>query len=79
MASRPRTENGFTAAVNRLTAASPLSLRLIKELMYRGLSGEFDAHMERHLAALLTCFRSEDHEEGVASFLERREAKFVGR
>jgi enoyl-CoA hydratase len=35
--------------------------------------------MEAHTAAMKTCFSSEDHREGVASFLERRPAKFVGR
>jgi len=28
---------------------------------------------------MATCFRSEDHREGVASFLERRPPRFEGR
>jgi enoyl-CoA hydratase len=35
--------------------------------------------MKRHTAALGACFRSDDHREGVASFLERRPAQFTGR
>jgi len=63
----------------RRFSGSPLSMKLIKELLYRGLSGSVDDHMARHVDALKTCFRSEDHKEGVAAFLERREAHFVGR
>jgi enoyl-CoA hydratase len=34
--------------------------------------------MQAHVKALTECFASNDHKEGVASFLERREAKFTG-
>jgi len=35
-------------------------------------------HMAAHVEALTACFRSADHKEGVAAFLERRPAKFIG-
>ncbi len=63
----------------RYLAVSPLSLRLIKQLTYEGLERPLSAHLPEHLAAMRTCFASEDHKEGVAAFLERRPAKFVGR
>jgi 2-(1,2-epoxy-1,2-dihydrophenyl)acetyl-CoA isomerase len=43
------------------------------------LGAEVDAHMQRHTTALAECFKSADHQEGVAAFLERREAKFTGK
>ncbi|HEU4429006.1 MAG TPA: enoyl-CoA hydratase-related protein [Myxococcota bacterium] len=58
---------------------SPLSHRLIKELVYQSETRDLGAHMDAHTAAMKICFASEDHREGVASFLERRPAKFVGR
>jgi enoyl-CoA hydratase len=58
---------------------SPLSQRLIKELVYQSETRSFAEHMEAHTAAMKACFASEDHREGVASFLERRPARFVGR
>jgi len=58
---------------------SPHSQKLIKQLVYEGLVSDVQDHMHRHAAALAACFRSEDHREGVAAFLERRPAQFTGR
>jgi enoyl-CoA hydratase len=35
--------------------------------------------MAVHVETMKACFKSEDHKEGVASFLERRPAWFTGR
>lgn len=58
--------------------SSPFSLRHMKQLVWRGLERDVREHMEAHVAALSACFKSADHKEGVAAFLERREAKFTG-
>ena len=63
----------------RFLAGSPFAIRRLKELVFGGLERDVVAHMQAHREALVACFRSEDHKEGVASFLERRPAKFVGR
>jgi enoyl-CoA hydratase len=63
----------------RFLAGSPFSQRLIKDLVYRGLERDLGAHMENHIESLKACFRSEDHKEGVAAFLEKREPRFTGR
>lgn len=57
---------------------SPFSQTRIKRLVYEGLAREVGAHMRDHVTALQECFRSDDHREGVAAFLERREARFSG-
>ncbi len=64
---------------NTISAGSPHSLGLIKSLVHDGLTSPVDEHMERHTSALAACFTSDDHREGVASFLERRPAEFTGR
>lgn len=62
----------------RYLASSPFSLKRMKELVWKGLERDVGAHMEAHVAALSQCFKSNDHREGVASFLEKRPAKFTG-
>ena len=44
----------------------------MKELVYRGMTRSVEEHMGAHVEALKECFASEDHQEGVRSFLERR-------
>ncbi len=62
----------------RIAKNSPFSHRRIKSLVYEGLGSEVGDHMGRHTQAMAECFASNDHHEGVQSFLERREAKFTG-
>ena len=72
----------YAAAVSearRYLKSSPVSIRLIKELVMKGLERSVTEHLSAHQEALAACFRSEDHKEGVAAFLERRPAQFTGR
>jgi len=60
-------------------AGSPFAIGKIKGLVYRGLERDVGEHMTAHVEALSACFKSEDHAEGVRSFLERRPPEFTGR
>lgn len=74
--------NDLAAAVHTMTdtilQGSPFAQRRIKSLVMQGLTSEVGDHMTRHVEALAECFKSDDHREGVASFLERRPAEFTG-
>jgi enoyl-CoA hydratase/carnithine racemase len=63
----------------RVAAGSPHSQRRLKHLVYEGLTSSVGEHMVRHTDAMSACFKSDDHREGVAAFLERRPAVFTGR
>jgi enoyl-CoA hydratase len=62
-----------------LSQGSPLAAALVKRLVYEGLARDHDEHIAAHAQAIDVCFRSEDHHEGVAAFLERRAPMFTGR
>jgi len=66
------------AEARRLSRGSPLAVRLAKDLMYAGLERGITEHLARNGQALAACFTSDDHREGVAAFLERREPRFTG-
>ena len=66
------------ALAAEIAKGSPFSQSRIKALVYEGLGSEVGPHMQRHTKALAECFKSSDHQEGVAAFLERREAEFTG-
>jgi enoyl-CoA hydratase/carnithine racemase len=63
----------------RFTTGSPFAIGETKALLYAGLGRSFDEHVKENRAVMERCFASEDHKEGVASFLERRPANFTGR
>ena len=66
------------AMASRIAKNSPFSHKRVKSLVYEGLAGDVSEHMKRHTQAMAECFASDDHQEGVASFLERRGANFTG-
>lgn len=62
-----------------IAKGSPFALTRMKRLVMDGASASLLDHIGATRAALAECFGSEDHAEGVAAFLERREARFTGR
>lgn len=66
------------AEARKYLASSPFSLTRMKQLVWQGLARDLDGHMAAHVQAMQECFKSNDHREGVASFLEKRPAQFTG-
>jgi enoyl-CoA hydratase/carnithine racemase len=72
-------ESAARAEAARFTAGSPFAIAETKALLYAGLGRSFDDHVAVNREVMERCFHSDDHREGVASFLERRPPNFTGR
>jgi len=66
------------AEAESFLAGSPYAIAKIKSLVYEGLERSIGEHMQVNTADLADCFASNDHAEGVASFLEKRAPNFTG-
>jgi enoyl-CoA hydratase len=77
------TENEFEAAVDgwatKLAAKSPVAMKLGKDAMYRQLDMPFEDALDYLRAQLSLSFTTEDIQEGVRAFFEKRDPNWTGR
>ena len=57
----------------------PLSLAFIKRAVYRGMQMDLASALDFETLLVTTIYGSEDKQEGISAFLEKREASFKGR
>jgi enoyl-CoA hydratase/carnithine racemase len=69
-------EEGIARYVEPLDRQSPHALREIKRLFHATRDRRDD---EREVAAFAACLQSDDGQEGVAAFLEKRTPNWTGR
>jgi enoyl-CoA hydratase/carnithine racemase len=67
------------ALAAEIAANAPLAVQSSKRMMRMGLDETFETHVQHVYLQLLPLFRSEDFQEGMRSFLEKRPATFKGR
>ena len=64
---------------NRIAEKSPIALRLAKEAVKIASRSNLDEGLRREVDLFALCFSSEDKDEGVNAFLEKRKAEFKGK
>ncbi len=57
----------------------PIALQLARKALYQGLDSDLDAQIQFEQLCQSTCFRTEDHREGIKAFLEKRKPVFQGK
>ena len=64
---------------NRIAEKSPVALRLAKEAVKLASRSNLDEGLRREVDLFALCFSSEDKDEGVRAFLEKRRPAFKGK
>jgi len=62
-----------------LAKKSPIVLKLIKRAVNKGSQATLDIGLAYEALAQCLCFTTEDHEEGLSAFLEKRKPDFRGK
>jgi enoyl-CoA hydratase/carnithine racemase len=63
----------------QIAALPPLALAVSKRALYQGAENDFDAAVQTETFGLNYLFKTYDHKEAVAAFLEKRPARFQGK
>ena len=64
---------------NRIAEKSPVALRMAKEAVKLASRSNLDEGLRREVDLFALCFSSEDKDEGVKAFLEKRKPTFKGK
>ncbi len=64
---------------NKIAEKSPIALQMAKEAVKLASKSNLDEGLRREVDLFAICFSTEDKEEGVAAFLEKRKPVFKGR
>jgi enoyl-CoA hydratase/carnithine racemase len=64
---------------SQIASLPPLALTVSKRALHQGAENDFDAAVQTETFGLDYLFKTQDHKEAVAAFLEKRPAKFQGK
>jgi enoyl-CoA hydratase/carnithine racemase len=63
----------------KIAGNAPLAIGAMKRLYRHGLGEDFESHSHHVLMQLLLLFRSNDFQEGILSFMQKRPPEFSGK
>ncbi len=69
-------DNVVHKMATRLAQSPPLTLRLIKNTLYKSLNMDFDSELENEINIQSLCMNSDGGREGLRAFLEKRKPSF---
>jgi enoyl-CoA hydratase len=72
-------ETKTMALAGKIAEKSPVALQMAKEAVKLASRSNLDEGLRREVDLFAVCFSTEDKEEGVAAFLEKRKPVFKGR
>lgn len=72
-------ELGVESFANKLAALPPKAFSLVKRYMSESINVQFDKFLELEARAQRIASLTEDHQEGMNAFLEKREPEFTGK
>jgi enoyl-CoA hydratase len=72
-------EEKTMALAEKIASKAPVALQMSKEAVKFASRSNLDEGLRREIDLFAICFSTEDKEEGVAAFLEKRKPEFKGR
>lgn len=64
---------------SQIASLPPLALAVSKRALQQGAENDFDAAVQTETFGLEYLFKTQDHREAVAAFLDKREPQFRGK
>jgi len=72
-------EEEASTLASRLATAAPLGIKMTKRALLRTFTSDLASQLEFEASVQTFCFGTKDIEEGIRSFLEKREPMFEGK
>lgn len=74
-----RLESTVNELADTIASKSPLIIRLLKKVINKGMYSNLPDGLSYEKSTFGLCFATEDHNEGIAAFLEKRQPEFKGK
>ncbi len=71
-------EGATMEMARKIAQGPPIAIRLAKLMLYKGLEFDLETAMQMAAATETITLTSQDHQEGLAAFREKRQPRFIG-